>query len=120
MEFRINNGRTHANTSGGATRGNTRIDDGQWHHIAVTVQPNSVFSSGIDLWVDGQLDTRPSGDPGPWHPIAGFDVKIGIRYDGRGRQFTGAIDDVRIYNRALSDAEVAGLAGRTESFDKPF
>jgi hypothetical protein len=119
MEFRINGGRTRAE-GGGSTQGDTRIDDGQWHHIAVTVQPNSVYSSGIDLWLDGQLDTRPNGDPDPWHPTAGVDVKIGIRYNGSGRQFTGAIDDVRIYNRVLSHAEVAGLAGRTEPFDKPF
>ncbi|MHC4541841.1 MAG: LamG-like jellyroll fold domain-containing protein, partial [Planctomycetota bacterium] len=45
------------------------------------------------------------------YPTAGFDVKIGIRYNGSGREFTGAIDDVRIYNRVLSDAEVAWLAG---------
>jgi hypothetical protein len=32
----------------------------------------------------------------------------------------GAIDDVRIYNRALSPGEVAGLAGRTAPLYKPF
>ncbi|MHC4541300.1 MAG: hypothetical protein ACYS74_16230 [Planctomycetota bacterium] len=30
------------------------------------------------------------------------------------------IDDVRIYNRVLTPAEIAWLAGRTEPFDKPF
>jgi hypothetical protein len=45
------------------------------------------------------------------YPTAGFDVKIGIRYNGSGREFTGAIDDLRIYNRVLSHAEVAWLAG---------
>ncbi|MHC4510926.1 MAG: LamG-like jellyroll fold domain-containing protein, partial [Planctomycetota bacterium] len=83
MEFRINDGgRIVAQGGGGTTRGNTAINDGQWHHIAVTVQPNAVYNSGIDLWLDGQLDTRPSGAPDPWHPTTGFDVKIGIRYNG--------------------------------------
>jgi hypothetical protein len=36
------------------------------------------------------------------------------------RHFQGMIDDVRIYNRVLTPAEIAWLAGRTEPFDKPF
>ena len=31
---------------------------------------------------------------------------------------TGKLDDVRIYDRALSESEAAGLAGITASFDK--
>ena len=34
--------------------------------------------------------------------------------------FQGMLDDVRIYNRAMSAEEVAGLAGRTEPLHKPF
>jgi hypothetical protein len=120
MEFRINDGRTRAEGGGGNTQGDTSINDGGWHHIAVTVQPNSVYSSGIDLWSDGRLDTRSNSDPDPWHPTADFAVKIGIRYNGSGRQFTGAIDDVRIYNRVLTEEEIAWLGGRTLPFDKPF
>ena len=36
------------------------------------------------------------------------------------RNFTGRIDDVRFYNRALSPEEIASLAGRTAPFSKPF
>ena len=36
------------------------------------------------------------------------------------RPFIGTIDDVRVYDRALSAAEIAGLAGREASFHKPF
>jgi hypothetical protein len=35
-------------------------------------------------------------------------------------QFMGLIDDVRIYDRALTPEEIAWLAGRIELFDKPF
>jgi len=34
--------------------------------------------------------------------------------------FGGLMDDVRIYDRALTPEEAAGLAGRTMPFDKPF
>ena len=33
--------------------------------------------------------------------------------------FTGAFDEVRIYDRLLSEAEVLGLAGVTEAVPKP-
>jgi len=32
----------------------------------------------------------------------------------------GQIDDVRIYDYALSDAEISWLSGRNQPFDKPF
>jgi hypothetical protein len=34
--------------------------------------------------------------------------------------WNGQMDDVRIYNYALSDAEVAGLIGQTTPMHKPF
>jgi hypothetical protein len=37
-----------------------------------------------------------------------------------GRFITGLIDDARIYDRALTPEEAAGLGGRTEPFDKAF
>jgi hypothetical protein len=36
------------------------------------------------------------------------------------RSFTGWIDDVRFYSRALSPEEIAFLAGRTPPFPQPF
>ena len=33
--------------------------------------------------------------------------------------FVGDVDDLRIYHRALSAAEVAGMAGRTDPFEQP-
>ena len=34
--------------------------------------------------------------------------------------FSGLIDDVRVYNRALSEAEILWLAGQTAPVAKPF
>jgi hypothetical protein len=36
------------------------------------------------------------------------------------RHFDGMLDEVRIYNRALTAGEIAWLAGRTKPFDLPF
>ena len=39
---------------------------------------------------------------------------------GMAVMFDGQIDDVRVYNRALTHAEVAGLSGLTEPVPAPF
>ena len=46
-------------------------------------------------------------------------IGIGINR-GLNEPFAGMIDDVRVYQRALSDAEVAGLAGITEPVPTSF
>jgi len=38
----------------------------------------------------------------------------------RPKWVNGAVDEVRLYNRALSQAELAWLAGRTDPMQKPF
>jgi len=74
----------------------------------------------VILYLDGIDDTRPSTDPNAFNVTANVDVSIGYRATNNDRFFTGQIDDVRIYDYALSDAEISWLAGRTQPFDKPF
>lgn len=94
--------------------GDTVVNDGAWHHV-VGVR------SGTDLfvYVDGVLDgtnTVPEG-----YDLSGTsqaNALIGAITDARDatgatleKFFAGAIDDLRIYNRALSAQEVLFLAG---------
>jgi len=119
--FRIDGGRLRAEHAGGNIQGQTNLADGQWHHVAVTVQENSTISyPDVILYLDGNDDTRPTTDPDPFNITAAEDVRIGSRPAGGDRFFMGQIDDVRIYERELSPDEIAGSAGRTVPFDKPF
>jgi hypothetical protein len=94
--------------------GDTIVNDGTWHHVAT-------MRSGTDLlvYVDGALDgtnTVPEG-----YDLSGTsqaNALIGAITDARDatgatleKFFAGIIDDVRIYNRALSAEEVLFLAG---------
>lgn len=116
----------YASTNNGATWVHT-IDynggvgalfaSGEWHHIAGTYD-----GTKLQLYVDGQ----PSGNPAPMTGLIspmrpdGF-LTIGSE-DGRGepgRYFKGQIDEVDIFNRALSASEIqaiyaAGGAGKCE------
>jgi hypothetical protein len=74
------------------------------------------------VYINGLLDVAV--DDGGVVAAATQDVTIGARAladnSGQERFFNGMIDDVRIYNRALSQAETMGLVGRTAPVYKPF
>src|SRR5438270_4978402 len=86
------------------------VNDGQWHHIAVVFNR----SGNMIRFVDG-VSTGTQND---LTFIAGESIdntrqlRIGAR-DQAGDEvfFNGLIDDVHVYARGLSPAEIAGLAG---------
>jgi len=119
--FRIDAGRLRTEHHGGNVQGDTVMNDDTWHHVAVTVQANATISHPeVQLWLDGQDDTRPTTDPDTYDLSADQDVSIGRRPASDDRYFIGQIDELYIFDRALSRAEIAGLAGLTQPFDKPF
>ncbi len=98
----------------------TRVDDGEWHLIV------GVFDNGTStIYIDGHAERPASGGSllGTGNVRYGF-VGTGSEataFDGAQttNYFIGDLDDVRIYERALSSAEAAGMAGRTEPFEQP-
>ncbi|MDW8110511.1 MAG: LamG-like jellyroll fold domain-containing protein [Candidatus Bipolaricaulota bacterium] len=91
------------------------IADGQWHHVAVTVQRTG--TPEIRLYVDGNVVlTRGArtGNANSSIPLligAGYPIVISKPF------FKGAIDEVEIFNRALDQSEIqaifkAGPAGK--------
>ena len=91
----------------GCVEGETRVADGTWHHVAVVAADH-----GYRLYVDG----RPDGS-GVLEGVAdpkGSVLKIGrVSADfpeEQERGFCGAIDDVRVYARALDHDHLAALA----------
>jgi len=121
IDFRVNANRLRLEPGGGNVQGDSNVNDGGWHHVAVTVQENATISyPEVILYLDGIDDTRPTTDPDIFDIIANVDVSIGYRATNNDRFFMGQIDDVHIYDYALSDAEISWLAGRTQPFDKPF
>ena len=119
FDMRTEQNRLRFEHGGGYVQADAVINDGTWHHVAVTIQANATISyPEVTLWVDGMDNTRPSTDPDPFNLIAGEDGRIGSRSANDDRFFVGQIDEVRIYDRALSAGEMAWLAGRTVPFDQ--
>jgi hypothetical protein len=88
--------------SGPAT-GDPILTVGQWTHIAVTFDGTTA-----KFYVDGTMT-------GEGDFSFGYDSGSLLQFgssDDYNNPFNGALDEIRIYDRVLSDAEIAALAGK--------
>ncbi len=107
MGFRINDSRLRFEHHAGNIQGNTPLTDGEWHHVAVTIAESAaVNNNDIKLWLDGKEDQQTVNDPDAVNTTSGANVRIGSRPSQNDRFFNGLIDDVRIFDRELTQAEI--------------
>ena len=85
-------------------RGDTVLQTGRWHHLAGVYDGDQ-----LRIYVDGRLDGSrwigkkvSLGTEGP--------LWVGRSFKGNESSLVGAIDDVRVYGRALSAPEIQALA----------
>lgn len=93
-------------TSGGIALacGSTPLSTGVFHHLAGTYDSST---GEAKIYVNGVLDGMASVTPGSTINSGPADVQIGARqYPGFRAFFNGVIDEVQIFNRALSAGEV--------------
>ena len=89
-------------SSGNYLYSSTPVNDGKWHHFAAVYD-----GAEFRLYVDG----NPDGSEASTGPItvSTYNVFIGENSQATGRHWNGQIDDVRVYSRALTEAEVKSL-----------
>ncbi len=80
------------------------VNDGQWHHVA-GVKSGTTYSIYVDGTFRDSFTDAHSMDGSP-----GLNYNIGLGPNWSGSNFIGDIDDVRVYNRILSAAEILNLA----------
>jgi hypothetical protein len=86
--------------------GTVNIENGEWRHVAGTWDRDGDMTIYVDGVVDSSLDISVEN---------GYDVQtnvelvIGALTGGGEKFFAGLIDDVRIYDRALSDDDIEAL-----------
>jgi len=110
--FYLNNGTTTGTKAGGVRwgagweEGSTALNDGNWHFVAL------VDNAGTkSLYVDGHADPLAANQ---WGTATGTGGQIWIggsadTGDGDNAMTNGLIDEVYIYNRALTVSEVQSL-----------
>ena len=110
--IRVNEtGTLRAEVQGGYLYGTTPLTDDTWHHIGVVLDSDGTPDiSEVLLYVDGQPETIVSVLDEPIDTAADQDVAIGVFTEVGVRFFNGLIDDVRIYDVALSEQEIQILS----------
>ncbi|MGC4118515.1 MAG: hypothetical protein QM765_28960 [Myxococcales bacterium] len=87
----------NGSASGVAGTVGRKLDTAVWHHIAATQS-----GTAVKIYLDGKLAYSGTGTAATAN---GDPLEIG-------RGFQGALDDVRLFNRALTADEAAALAGQ--------
>ena len=95
--FRINN-----NTLGGIST----VADGEWHFVTGVYDGNN-----LQLYVDGELDA--SSTALSTSLLTQAPLYIGKHYSNPGISYKGVIDELRLFDTALSIEEVQSIYGQT-------
>jgi len=84
----------------------TNVNDNNWHHVAITFDRDGDMTGYIDGSITGTPEDISGTDGNNINGAINF--RIGVYSDGE-KPFNGLIQDVRIYNRALTGLEAAIL-----------
>ncbi len=116
-------GRLRVGVHGGKAIGTTDLRDDQWHHVAVVLYPAAAPSFGqhVLMFIDGSLEPISSRTLG----VIDTDVEQATHGIWLGRDvaspaskkrlfFRGALDEVYIFDAALSKEEIHALMERNE------
>ncbi len=95
----------------GNTWGTTDLIDGEWHHVAAVLEDDGTPDvSEVKLYVDGRLDPIAAGGrPRAIDTSSGGEFRIAYDLNNTARSYQGLMDDVRIYDRALSADDIQAL-----------
>jgi hypothetical protein len=95
---------TFTTADGGGTCNASYLSMNAWHHIAVAVNGTTV-----ETYTDGTLDNTCTSGDGSYDITALRLGADGLSFIGGLDHMSGRLDDVRIYNRALSATEIEQL-----------
>jgi len=91
----------------GGVRGTSAVNDDQWHFLAGTYESGTNTAT---IYVDGVQEAAGLITTAPDTLLGNSDYRIGCSLDERTSTFfIGSIDDIRVYDRALSEAEILTL-----------
>ncbi|MEU2612407.1 LamG-like jellyroll fold domain-containing protein [Micromonospora sp. NPDC007271] len=98
-------GRISALTLAGAgqlasVEGRTVVSPDEWHHLAAVYD-----GSTISVYLDGRLDGSAATKVGPTDGAGS--LKLGARGDDAGTRLAGLLDEVAVYDHALTADEIA-------------
>ncbi|HVV46724.1 MAG TPA: LamG-like jellyroll fold domain-containing protein, partial [Bryobacteraceae bacterium] len=95
----------------------TAVNDGQWHQLVATYNATGGVAS---IYVDGHLEAASSGTV--LNPVSGVHFMVGgifgVTYQPQAT-YTGLIDNVAVWDNALSESDVHALYASETSAATP-
>lgn len=86
------------------------VADGDWHHVAAVLESDANPDvSEVQLYMDGLAETTSNVGARQIDTGEGDNVKIGTFNDGDDRHFQGLVDEVAIFDVALTEGQIARL-----------
>ena len=83
----------------------TMLQTDVWYHIIAVWHRNRK----MEIYIDGKIDNRGIQTGNGINRHSPVSLKLGRQVNRKNRPFHGYIDEVRIYNRALSEKEITAL-----------
>jgi hypothetical protein len=112
IEMGFNGGNVSIWTSAaGTTQTEWTFANLTWHHVAAVADTTS-----MTIYLDGHLAVTGAGAANYGSSAFTFNIGGGGIWDATGNWFSGRIDEVRVYSRALSQDEIGSLAGKTTTY----
>ena len=100
--FSISPDGTNLEESGWST---TATSVGEWHHVVGVYEP----STRVAVYIDGVLESENTTSISPSIHNSTQDFIISGWTNGGGSTIDGSVDDIRVYDRAISEAEIMAL-----------
>lgn len=90
----------------------TAFKEGEWYHVAYVFDGNAKGDEKSKIYINGKLDAQaPHSEESV--PEGGAPLWIGELGDGRGFVYSGVMDELGIWSRALSEEEIKlAMAGK--------
>ncbi len=84
------------------------VPTGSWHHVAATFD-----GQHVSVYIDGVLAAATSAS-GSLSPAVGANLMVGADPVDPQAKFSGAVDELRVYGRALSATEIAAQCAASD------
>lgn len=111
LRFLVKNGGLRMEVSAGGFEIGSGLNNGAWHMVAFVMNANDGIND-VDVYIDGTYTTRSGGGTlintqGTMDSIPTNGDGFVLGSDGNaGRHYAGLIDDVAIFNTALTESEL--------------
>jgi len=117
VQFRLINNQIGGVSNWLGVNGSTNIRNGQFRYVAVTYDGSST-AAGVRIYIDGVEESLTVvSDTLSASTVTNETLRLGAREGATFGLLDGVLDEVQVYDRALTGEEIAAIANGTPSYN---